>query len=376
MKQTPKHDRPDRKRARWGISGLFLFGLLLVITACNMPTKTNSSLDSTKAVLDVQSTVNAQQASQNAQATVRAGEATRIAQDVLATSLAGQATQLAQQATQQAQQAAQLSQATPTSPPATIAPPPTNPPSEVPPTSPPPPTEIPPSPTPDFEAMMKSAKILLFEDMAGLYEPRYIRSALDMMGLPYVDVGDASGNFKNQLLSGTDWDLIIVGAESRVKIQGEFFVYINDALKNGSSVIIEIWALDEIASGKINTITTQCGIKFQKDWWEPESPSLWPLAPEHPVFHEPNEGMSLVHFVPYWSGDAGDLIEMMPGGKATLLVGNIATEKYRYGTVASCLDGRLIIQTFSSHNYRQEDVTRLWQNYIYNTLRSRFLTRE
>lgn len=79
MKQTPKPDRQFCIRARWGTSGFFLFGLLLVIIACNMPTKSNGTLDSTKAALNVQSTVNAQQASQNAQATVKAGEATRIA---------------------------------------------------------------------------------------------------------------------------------------------------------------------------------------------------------------------------------------------------------------------------------------------------------
>lgn len=348
------------------------FGVILFTTlsACNLPVgSSDTSLEATKAALNVQATLQAQQANQNTQATSDAADATRIAQEVQATLLIQQSTQLAQQATEQANQSSPPTQAP------TETPPPTNTPQPAEPTQ-PPPTDIPPTPTPDIQAMMKDANILLFEDMAGLYEVRYIKDALDIMGLPYVDVGDASGNFKNQILSGTDWDLIISGAESRNKIQGEFFVYLNDELSKGTAVIIEIWALDEIGAGKISNILTRCGVKFQKDWYDPESPSLWYLAPEHPVFHEPNEGMSLTRFVDYWQLDEGDLIELTPGSDATLLVGNIATEKYRYGTVATCLDGRLIIQTHSTHNYRQDDMVRLWQNYIYNTLKAHFLTTE
>jgi len=362
-------------------ASLLILTLIITISlaACNLPANTNgsnSSLDATKAALDVQATIMAQQADQNSQATNQAGGATKIAREVEATVMAQKSAELAQQATQQAaQQATQAAQPSlaPPTPTATETQLPTDTPQVILPTS-APPTPVPPSPTPDIEAMMKSAKILLFEDMAGLYEVRYIKNALDIMGLPYVDVGDASGNFKSQILSGTDWDLIIVGSESRVKIQGEFFVYLNDELGKGTAVIIETWALDEIGAGKVSNILTRCGIKFQRDWWEPESPSLWYLVPGHPVFHEPNEGMSLTRFVDYWWGDEGDLIELTPGSQATLLVGNIATEKHRYGTVATCLDGRLIIQTHSSHNYRQDDVVRLWQNYIYNTLKAHFLT--
>ncbi len=341
----------------------------ILTTACNLPVgSSGQSLDATKAALDVQATIQAQQVQQGIQATSDSAAATRIAQEVQATLLVQQSTQLAEQAAQQVDQSLSPTQAPPTEPPL-----PTDTPPAVTPTQ-PPPTDIPPTPTPDIEAMMKEAKILLFEDMAGLYEVRYIKNALDIMGLRYVDVGDASGNFKNQILSGTDWDLIIVGAESRNKIQGEFYVYLNDELTKGTAVIIETWALDDIASGKISNILTRCGIEYQKDWIDPESPSLWYLDPEHQVFHEPNEGMSLTRFVEYWSGDEGDLIKLTPGGNATLLVGNIATEKYRYGTVAACQDGRLIIQTHSSHNYRQDDMVRLWQNYIYYTLKNHILT--
>lgn len=338
--------------------------IMLLLSACNLPNNSGGSLDSTRAALDVQATIQAQQSELNAQTTAIAEEETRIAQDVQATIVVQQVTKIAQEET--AGDQPPPTQVSPTTTPLPTNPPPT----EI------PPTEVPPIPTPDYEAMMKSAKILLFEDMAGVYEVRYIKNALDSMGLPYVDVGDASGNFKGQLLSGTDWDLIIAGSESRTKIRGEFFVYLIDELNKGTAVIIEHWDLDAIAAGKISSILTKCGIKFQQDWWEPELPALWYLVPEHPLFHEPNDGMSLRRYVNYWDGDVGDLIEILPGGEATMLIGYIATEKQRYGTLATCLDGLLIIQTYSSHDYRQDDVERLWQNYIYHSLKNHFIATE
>jgi len=365
MNNIPRTDEIRQIKHRTGIAGPLTALIILctiLLSACNLPSSSDNSLDSTQAALNVQTTIQAQQLDLNNQATAIAGDATRIAQNV-------QATIVAQQATQIAQQGMEEEQPSPIPPTATTQPT-ALPPTEI------PPTEVLPTPTPDYDEMMKSAKILLFEDMAGVYEVRYIKNALDSMGLSYVDVGDASGNFKSQLLSGTDWDLIIAASESRTKIRGEFFVYLNDELNKGTAVIIEHWDLDEIAYGKINSIMTKCGIKFQRDWWNPDSPSLWYLVPEHPLFHEPNEGMSLSRYVQYWVGDAGDLIEILPGGKATMLVGNIATEKQRYGTVAICLDGQLILQTHSSHDYRQDDVERLWQNYIYNSLKNHFIKTE
>lgn len=341
------------------------------LSGCNMPTgqSTNQgAVQATQAELDTRATIMAQQLIEQAQATGAAAEATRMSQEIQSTLLAQQSTQLAAQAETQMAAAAVVEAALPSQ----TVPPATQPPTPAPSLE--APTQLPATPTPDIDTQINSAKILLYEDMAGLYEVRYIKNALDMLGLSYVDVGDAAGNFKTQILSGTDWDLIIVGAEARTIIQGEFFVYLNSELNRNTAVIIEIWALDEIASGTISNILTRCGIKFQKDWVDPEFPSLWYLVPEHPVFHEPNEGMSLTRFIDYWSGDEGDLIQILPGGDATLLVGNIATEKQRYGTVAVCEEGRLIIQTHSSHNYRQEDMTRLWQNYIYHTLKNHLLS--
>jgi hypothetical protein len=239
-------------------------------------------------------------------------------------------------------------------------------------TLPPPPTatSVPAMPTPDLEAKMREAKILLYEDM---WQSRYVKQALDAMGLPYVDVVDRSGDFKAQLLSGTNWDLIITAIEARSVVQGEFFVYINENLNKGSSVIIEIWNLDDIWAGQFSTILTRCGVQFQSDWWDPPQRSVWWLASEHPVLHEPNDGISLVHYQEFWPGDAGDLLRKAPGGDAVMLAGIYATEKTSYATLVTCMDGRMIIQTHSTHDFRPTDIIPLWQNYIYNTLRARFL---
>ena len=341
---------------------IILVLLLFISSGCTQVPGGDGGLSATKAALDAQGTQLAGEKAVSA-------DATQIAFSVQGTIIAQQAAQLTQVAQPNTQIEATQSVLEPTP---TAAP--TNTPLAPPPTETPPPTDVPPTPTPDFEAWMKSAKILLFEDVAGEYMDRYIKTALDTMDLTYVDVKDAVGDFKAQLLSGTDWDLIITGVEARTGVRGEFFDYLNDSLNNGSSVILEIWDLDELAGGKISSLLLRCGIKFQADWWNPpdETRSIWWLAPDHPIFHEPNEGMSLAHYSVYWSGDVGDLIKLGTGGDATLLAGNLAWEKGSHGTLATCLDGRFIIQTFSTHDYHKEDAILLWQNYIYYGLKNRF----
>lgn len=331
---------------------LFMFSL----SAC-FPVSGNigeGGLSGTKAALDALGTQLAQQ--QAAQE-----NATQIALSVQATLVAQQIRQLTAAVENVVTDLPEPQTATPTSLPPTA-------------TDTLEPTEVPSTPTPDFKDRIKSAEILLFEDVAGAYLERYVKQALDSLGLKYVDVKDAIGDFKAQLLSGTDWDLIITAVEARSGVRGEFFDYLNDALNNGSSVILEIWTLDEIAGGKISPLLARCGVRFQADWWDPpsDSRSIWWLEPEHPIFHEPNEGMSLAHYSIQWFGDAGDFIRLAPGGDATLLAGNLAWEKSSHGTLASCIDGRFILQTHSTHDYHKEDVIPLWQNYIYYALKNRF----
>ncbi len=232
----------------------------------------------------------------------------------------------------------------------------------------------------DFDTWMRSASILLYEDMAGDFSVyRFIQLALDGMGLQYTDVRDALGHYKTQLQSrgpgGQGWDLIISGKESRDAVQGEFYVYLNDALNAGSSVIIEEWDMDGIATGKISMVLSRCGIDFHRNWiGEPLSKQLlYPINGSHPVHHFPNEGISLTNPSGFWLGtDLGDLIRLRPGSDANLLWGAGVNVSDSYATAASCVDGRLILQTYSTHSYGQERIVLMWQNYIYNTLKARY----
>ena len=295
-------------------------------------------------------------------------EGTRAAMDVQATQLAQQKQALDAASTQAALQA---QAAPPTLPPPTLPAPP-----EATASLPPqPPTA---TPTPELEELIQNANILLYEDIAGYYDlTRWVRDALDARGWEYTDVGDAVGNFKSEILSGKKWDLVIVAAEARSGFQGELFEYLSDAVNKDVAVIIETWYLDEMALGPISDITSQCGVRFQKDWYEPDRNSrsiVW-FDPEHPLFHYPNEGFSLVHNATYWvDGDAGDMMKTRTGGgNGKLVAGIYAWEKDNYGTIAVCYDGRVILQTFSTHDYRKSDMTDLWQNYVYYTLNNHFL---
>lgn len=345
------------------IALLFVTGISL---ACNAPASGNDqNLQSTQIALNVQSTQLAlqadqtenQPASQNTEITQTSDAATQIAANVDATINA----QLANEAAQ------------PTDPPlpTDTAQPTTSPPSDQP-TVEPPPAEEP----ADIDALIQDSKILLFENVTKIPLPRYIAQALDNMGLArnYVDTKDAIGSFKAELLSGTDWDLVVVGVEARSSIQGEFFDYFNEQVNKGTGLVLEIWNLDEIAGAKATSFLSSCGVRVQSDWYDPPltARSIWWLFGEHPVFHEPNEGISLTNYNPYWAGDAGDLLKIDNASDATMLAGTYAQEKSSYGVIAICHDDRVIIQTFSSHDYRQDDVVRLWENYIYNTLRAHF----
>jgi hypothetical protein len=43
------------------------------------------------------------------------------------------------------------------------------------------------------------------------------------------------------------------------------------------------------------------------------------------------------------------------------------------GVLASCFQGRVLIQTFCNHDYHEGDIVPLWQNYIHYTLKNHFL---
>jgi hypothetical protein len=231
------------------------------------------------------------------------------------------------------------------------------------------PTVAQPTPTADALARMKNAKILVYEDTQGF--GLWISDALNGMGLKYTHVGDAIGDFMSNLNSGINWDLIIVGAESKTKIQGEFWDVIGEKIaRNKTALIAEVWYLDTLGEGRIKTVTSGCGIRFQRNW--PLAESIYWLVSDHPVFSDPNHAMPLIHYNRYWQAQAGDLIKLAPGSNATLLAGTFPKQKSDYGVMATCYDGRVIVQTFSNHDYRDDEIVALWQNYVTYVLKNRF----
>jgi hypothetical protein len=265
-------------------------------------------------------------------------------------------------------QAAIGAQAIPTQPPPTLQP--TNPPPVVP--TQPAPTEVQPTPTEDLEARIKSARVLVYENTDARNFGMWIQDALDGLGIKYTQTGSYSGHFMEYLNSGTKYDLIIVGAEDKKIISGEFWDVINTRLvRDKAALIAEVWYLDSEANGPISKILGGCGIRYQKDYDIADSIYWW--VPEHPVFNEPNTALPLLHYSRFWANQTGDQIRLGSGGEATLLAGLAARPSTGGAVLATCYEGRVIIQTFSDHDYHEADVVPLWQNYIHYTLKNHFL---
>jgi hypothetical protein len=332
---------------------LGIFSLILVLTmaliSCSLPAPNQGNLEATVFALSAQSTSLAQSATQESQ-------------NFQATALSLQVTQLAQLVQSQSQA---------TQPPPTQAIIQT----ESVPTS----ENSQPESDAALESKIKAAKILLFEDVSGnnVGALRYVKEALDSGGYSYTDVGSAQGWFKDQMIAQKEWDLIIAASEMSGRISGEYYDYLGTYLDQGSAMIIEMWGLDGIFQGKIRTILNTCGIEFESNWISPPVRSVWFLVPEHPIFHYPNEiGPSLRDYVKLRE-DSGDLVEIKyqngkPTGDAQLLAGTKIDLKDSHGVLTTCYGGRLVLQSFSSHQYHQEDIVKLWQNYVHYTLMNHF----
>lgn len=228
------------------------------------------------------------------------------------------------------------------------------------------------------ERLLKSAKILLFEDMSASRSIRLVKEALDEAGYFYLDVGSAKGWFKTQLLSGEAWDLVIAAAEAEREFGGEFFEYIDSQLERGAAAVIENWDLDSAPDGRVRPLLAHCGVAVQSDWYEPEMRVFFWTDPAHPIFNQPNPLPSgLRNAAALWRGDLGDLMliepaSSVPSGDPVILANVNPAWTQDHGLLVTCLGGRMILQTFRSHEYHHDDMVALWQNYIYNALKSHF----
>lgn len=234
-----------------------------------------------------------------------------------------------------------------------------------------------PPPEMDMGQRIKASNILIYEDIVG--DPRHVPivantvTAMNFSGGKVINVGDALGDFRGHANSATRWDLMIVAAEDRDAFSGEMFEMMYDHIDNGGAVIIELWYLDQVVSGKIAPILRDCGVTLFRDWtrdrdFDPYKYSIYWLDTTHPLLSTPNAVEAPSYPYPVWFGDAGDLLEYGAGGDAVMIGGLFPNRENDYGTLASCLGGRMVIQTFSSHDYKQDLVEALWENYITYTL--------
>jgi hypothetical protein len=255
-------------------------------------------------------------------------------------------------------------------------------------------TEVPPieieTPQPineeEFNAWMKSAKILLYEDMtARLDTIRYAKSTLDEMGLLYKNDGSAYGwlldDLKNGPPEGGQWDLIIFAAEDKAGVKADFFAPTLNAIEQGTSVILEVWYLDGAHATSASGLLQRCGVEYENNWIRvsPSRAALFILSPDNPIMQRPNHLLSFTATTNYWwdpngeiTYDTGDLIKTLPDSGASLLLGTTANVLNSHGTSTVCMDGQLTMQTFSSHVLKYEVMYPLWENYIYNALLTRF----
>jgi len=119
----------------------------------------------------------------------------------------------------------------------------------------------------------------------------------------------------------------------------------------------------------------ECGIEWQSDWENiPVNRRLmWPVNFDHPIMRVPNINLTFTDvnsFWPYYT-DLGDLVMLVPGSSAKILVAQKSDTTTTHGTVTACVNDRLVIQTFSSHQLYYDEIEPLWENYIYNTLKMR-----
>ena len=235
----------------------------------------------------------------------------------------------------------------------------------------------------DIQAKIRSANILVYEDVRGypalLPRVQQAIKSMDFSGGQIVQVGDAVGDFMTQLNSPTKWDLIIVAAEVRSGVRGEFWDLILKQAQKKVGLAIEVWYVDKDYYDKLNYLLDECGVTLQKNWtrpvnFQPLNYSIYWLQQDSPLFTIYKTVPPLVTPNIYWATDAGDLMKISGTGDAVLLAGTQPNETSSYGVLTSCMQGRMILQTFSTHDYQETKTVALWENYIMYTLTNHFKT--
>lgn len=94
------------------------------------------------------------------------------------------------------------------------------------------------------------------------------------LGRNTTNVNNAMGDLLTNMNPANQCDLIIIAAESRNNISGEYFDALATQVDRGTGIILEIWYIDDVASGRIQPLMQHCGIAFHRDWWRDTNSNL------------------------------------------------------------------------------------------------------
>ena len=173
-----------------------------------------------------------------------------------------------------------------------------------------------------------------------------------------------------------------MASEMHNKISGDYWTALKDQVDDGAALVVEAWYLNQINGGKIAPFLSECGLQVQANWIRKASYNRIDYAmkwvdPSSPVFNTPNQvdrfGASLTD--PAFSGagtDIGDLMEVTDYSKAQILASLDNGSDSNNGLITTCMNGRVILQTFDSHDYPTDGMVALWENYINYTLTNHF----
>lgn len=237
--------------------------------------------------------------------------------------------------------------------------------------------------TRQIEARIKAANVLIYDepDGQGRLIPRISKAVADLgfSGGSVVNTSNYLGNF-DRLLRTQTWDLVVLSVESRDRTEiGSLGVLdpISDHIARGGALIVETWNLDEDQSALAGLLLNACNAHVEKDWHRASNYTyadfLIPaLKADSPVFTKPYAISMPLRPTVFWPGDAGDLLRLDGSGNSKILAGVLSSDPNNYGLLTSCLDGRMLLQTFSTHDYSLYETTHLWQNMMQYTLTNYF----
>jgi len=235
--------------------------------------------------------------------------------------------------------------------------------------------------TQELQARINMANILIFEDASEENLIPRLDDVINTMGFSggiIVNAHQEPGRFLKFLNDGTKWNLIIIANESRAQ-PNTWLIYQTMPFieKQNTALIVETWNLDEDSNKGASYLMDRCGIRVEKSWhrlddYNYEDFLIYNFPKTDPILSVPNQILIPVRPSVFWMGDVGDLMRLLPGSDSKFVAGLFSNDPANYGLITSCDKGRIIIQTFSSHDYRIWETASLWENYITTALAAHF----